>query len=295
MPFTKIQALEWALQVASGMSYLHSRGFVHRDIKPQNILLNKSNDALVADLGTVRSIAGRSLASKPIVTSLPALRNFADNPRIGSNTWPRNKPKIEDVESGGTTDTTDTTDMTVAGGTPMFMAPEQASATNYGYPVDVWAFGLTLVCLFTLEDPYSKDFKFSNDILKGVIAGTLRPYTVTLADVPHSDVVDVINECLQYEPDKRPTFKVVEKRLHNALKTCKKEQEEQEEKEEIQRSEKDGERKGGEEWSSRQTGRTEADDALDSELRKSLSVLGNLRAPDGKNTRVRTRRFSAAV
>ena len=55
MPFTKIQALEWALQIASGMTFCHRRGFIHRDLKPQNILLNKSNDALVADLGTVRN------------------------------------------------------------------------------------------------------------------------------------------------------------------------------------------------------------------------------------------------
>jgi serine/threonine protein kinase len=30
MPFTKIQALEWALQTASGMLYLHSRGFMRK-------------------------------------------------------------------------------------------------------------------------------------------------------------------------------------------------------------------------------------------------------------------------
>ena len=30
MPFTKIQALEWSLQIASGMVYLHSRGFMRK-------------------------------------------------------------------------------------------------------------------------------------------------------------------------------------------------------------------------------------------------------------------------
>jgi serine/threonine protein kinase len=30
MPFTKMQALEWALQTASGMLYLHSRGFMRK-------------------------------------------------------------------------------------------------------------------------------------------------------------------------------------------------------------------------------------------------------------------------
>ena len=53
MPFTKLQAMEWAVQIASGTAFLHWKGYVHRDMKPQNVLLNKSNDALVADLGTV--------------------------------------------------------------------------------------------------------------------------------------------------------------------------------------------------------------------------------------------------
>ena len=30
MPFTKIQALEWSLQIASGMVYLHTRGFMRK-------------------------------------------------------------------------------------------------------------------------------------------------------------------------------------------------------------------------------------------------------------------------
>ena len=48
MPENDIEALK---QMLDGLSYLHSKRYVHRDIKPQNILITFSGGLKIADFG----------------------------------------------------------------------------------------------------------------------------------------------------------------------------------------------------------------------------------------------------
>jgi hypothetical protein len=49
------QALGLVLQAARGLAYAHERGIVHRDVKPQNVLVNDEGVAKVTDFGIARN------------------------------------------------------------------------------------------------------------------------------------------------------------------------------------------------------------------------------------------------
>ena len=125
-PLQPDDAASYVLQAARGLKYAHERGIVHRDVKPDNLMVNEHGIVKVADMGLAKM---RGEAEKPVAAGL--------NPRL--------------AQAKG-----DLTLQDVAMGTPAYMAPEQArDATNVDFRADQYSLGCTLYYLCAGKPPYS--------------------------------------------------------------------------------------------------------------------------------------------
>ncbi len=63
-------ALAWGRQLASVIEYLHSQGIVHRDFKPENILVDTNDSLKVIDFGTALLEGAKRLTWKHLTEGL---------------------------------------------------------------------------------------------------------------------------------------------------------------------------------------------------------------------------------
>lgn len=142
--------------VADAVTYAHARGVVHRDLKPQNIMLGHFGEVFVLDWGLAK------LMHRPATEAVMA----------GATTSRR----IEPLDA----DTVPTLSGSVSG-TPGYMAPEQARGDNdeVGFPADIYALGVILFQLLTLDMPV--DISRADTALLATVEGRLRDPDATAA------------------------------------------------------------------------------------------------------------------
>ena len=70
-PMSPSRAVDVAIQICDALSYAHSMGFVHRDVKPHNILLTADGSPKVTDFGIARAtdISSASALGTPLYMS----------------------------------------------------------------------------------------------------------------------------------------------------------------------------------------------------------------------------------
>ena len=65
-PFSTQEALEIGAEISDAIGYAHANGLIHRDIKPQNILMDKHGRAKVTDFGIAKSVNAATLTEAGI-------------------------------------------------------------------------------------------------------------------------------------------------------------------------------------------------------------------------------------
>lgn len=71
------QALAWARDIALGLGAAHAAGIVHRDVKPENVLIDAAGNARVTDFGLAFSTAAESARFTQTGTSMGTLGYMA--------------------------------------------------------------------------------------------------------------------------------------------------------------------------------------------------------------------------
>ena len=70
LPIPVVQA--WLWQVGTALAYAHQRGIIHRDVKPENILLDAEGHALVTDFGIAKVAESEGLTRTGLIVGTPA-------------------------------------------------------------------------------------------------------------------------------------------------------------------------------------------------------------------------------
>ncbi len=129
-------AVSHILQAARGLKVAHDHGMIHRDVKPENLLINRYGIVKLADLGLVK-VAGGAIVDSPAADG--------DAPPAGTPASESNELQLP----------LHVTRVSAAMGTPSYMAPEQArDAASVGPAADIYSLGCTLYALVTGRPPF---------------------------------------------------------------------------------------------------------------------------------------------
>ncbi|XP_072297685.1 receptor-interacting serine/threonine-protein kinase 1 [Eucyclogobius newberryi] len=159
-------------EILEGMVYLTERNILHKDIKPENILVDKDFHIKIADLGLATCQTWSKLTKE------------------------ESRRKSQMGRSCGAR----------GAGTLTYMAPEHLESihTVSTEKSDVYSFAIVVWVILTGQEPYSN--ARSEDHISQCVRNGNRPAEHLIPEDTPVEIIDLMKRCWAPEPQQRPTF-----------------------------------------------------------------------------------------
>lgn len=154
------------LNVCEAIAYTHSKGILHRDLKPDNIIIGKYGEVMILDWGIADYIESSSKNEKEI--------------------------ELAPVESP------DLTRPGKVAGTVPYMAPERALGKPASVRTDIYSLGAILFQILTLQHPFNRG---NLQAFRKTMKDEVVPDPIEVApyrEIPHS-LAQIAKKCLSVE------------------------------------------------------------------------------------------------
>lgn len=155
------EALEIATQAASALGAAHDAGIVHRDVKPDNLMIRRDGLVKVLDFGLAKLVA-------------------ADASQSG--------------DLAGRTTSLAGTEPGVVLGTVQYMSPEQARGHQVDLRTDIWSLGCVLYEMLAGRAPFEGDTV--TDLLLTIVGSEPPPLGRYVGECP-DELLRIVRKCME--------------------------------------------------------------------------------------------------
>ena len=158
-------ALDVAIQAASALAAAHAVGIIHRDVKPENIMIRPDGIVKVLDFGLAK-LMDHALVVNHAALTVPAMN----------------------------------TDSGVVKGTTSYMSPEQARGLEIDARTDIWSLGAVLYEVIAGRAPFEGPTK--SDVLVSILTEEPRPLQEHSREAP-GKLAWIVAKMLRKDREKR--------------------------------------------------------------------------------------------
>ncbi|MBA3714012.1 MAG: protein kinase [Pyrinomonadaceae bacterium] len=160
------EVLDVAAQVASALSAAHEAGIVHRDVKPDNVMLRRDRIVKVLDFGLAKLAPHRAVAV---------------DPQAPTKSMVKTKPGV-------------------VMGTVHYMSPEQARGLEVDARTDIWSLGVVLYVMVAGQQPF--DGATPTDVIISIAEREPVPLARYAPEVP-AQLERIVKKALAKDRERR--------------------------------------------------------------------------------------------